>query len=249
MAKNNETGHAKNVANFAPFISTCKTFGVKFNPVKVALTTAKMELQLKAAQKMMNDLNGAHSAYTTAVTEREMGFNDLNVLVSSILGALESSDTPRGIIADAKSVIQKIKGTARSKKGSSAPAGSNAGGTTTPAKNHASAKKSFDNRLESLDKLIALLSSNANYKPNEPELTVAGIKDMQASLIATHNIAEVAYINLTEMRTQRDHLLYLDADNLFDVSKAVKSYVRSVFKASSNESKQLTRLKFTRIVN
>lgn len=248
MAKNNETGHAKNVANFAPFTSTCKTFGVRYNPVKVALTTAKMELQLKVAQKMMNDLNRVHSAYTTAVTEREMGFNDLYVLTSGILGALESSDTPKGIIVDAKTVIHKIKGTSRPKKSLSAAAGTNPEGPVPPAKNHASAKKSFDNRLESLDKLIALLSGNPNYKPNEAELSIAGIKDMQASLIATHNIAEVAYINLSDMRTQRDNLLYLDADNLFDITKAVKSYVRSVFKASSNESKQLTRFKFTRIV-
>ncbi len=32
-------------------------------------------------------------------------------------------------------------------------------------------------------------------KNNEPELSITGIKDLQASLIATHNIVEIAYIN------------------------------------------------------
>jgi len=105
---------------------------------------------------------------------------------------------------------------------------------------------SFDKRLDNFDKLIRFLTSVPQYLPNEADLKLATLTT-HYNLLKTKNSAVLALEPaLTNARVLRNKLLYNEITGLVDVAMNVKTYIKSVYGASSPQFKKISAIKFTK---
>jgi hypothetical protein len=243
MANQSETGHAKNVANFETLISVVNGFGAAYNPSKSAIKTTALTSLSTSAKTVMNQVNTAEGQYKIAVANRDVAFEPLSKLATRIINALRASDVSEQIIASAESLIRKLQGKrATPKKTEEEKAALLAEGTTV--NEVSSSQMSFDNRLDSLDKVVNFLSNIPEYTPNEEELQIITLAALYTSLSALNVAAVQAETALNNMRMSRNELLYKTGTGMVDVALSVKTYVKSLFGATSAQYKQLSGLTF-----
>lgn len=246
MTQSPETGHAKNVANFENLISICTGYETSYNPSKAAIKLPALSILFTGANNSLTAINTVLPSYTNAINARAIVFDPLSKLITRVINALDSSDVPKQTVATAKTIARKIQGKRASKK--LPPAVAN---PATPAiespKNISASQMGFDNRIENLDKLIQLLSSQTGYTPNETDLQVTALSDLLADMKDKNTAAINALTPLSNARIARNYLLYATGTGLVDISVEVKKYVKSVFGGTSPQYKQVSGLKFTKV--
>lgn len=243
MANQSETGHAKNVANFSTLVSAVNGFGASYNPSKQSITPGALASLAADAQAVIKQYNGALGQDNLATAARKVAFLPLSKLATRILNALRSSDTTEQVVSAAESLVRKIRGTrATPKKTDEEKAALLAQGTTV--REVSSSKMSYDNRLDSFDKLIQLLTGIPQYAPNEEDLQTATLTNYYNTLNAANVAATKTETQLNNARLSRNKILYKPGTGLVDTASAVKAYVRSVFGIGSSQDKQITGLAF-----
>ena len=237
-----ETGHAKNVAIFEDLISYCTSLGGTYNPSKGILHLAAMNPQLAAAQTALQTVKTNKTAYDNATNGREIAMGPLKSLTTKIINALKASDATSQTIDDARSIANKIRGTGKSK--SAAKQGAEA--SAAAAKTNSTSQQSYDKLVDHFAQLIEILAQQPSYQPNENQLKVVNLNALRADLAARNTAVGNGWINLSGARLNRNNILYAELTGMVDVGMAVKSYLKSVFGATSPQFKQVSKLKFTR---
>jgi hypothetical protein len=247
MSSTSETGHAKNVANFETLISFCVGYGTKYNPAKIAIQIPTLQNMLLDGKASITALDKEERPYRKAVGNREAAFEPLSKLTTRIINALSVSEASEETLKNAKTIARKIQGRRATPK--TAPAD----GTTTPTPNTEEtdtqisvSQMSYDSRVESLQKLVALLTSTPEYKPNETELKSASINSLHDDLEKLNTKVKDATTPYSNARIARNELLYTPKTGLVDTALAVKKYVSSVFTATSPQLKQISGIKFSK---
>ena len=245
MASTIETGHAKNVATFEDLISFCTGYGASYNPSKKSIQLKDLGTKRTEAVNALAAVNSGLPPWTNAVNERQILFDPLKKLVTRVVNAAAASDVSKQIVDDVKTISRKLQGTRASAKGPTVPDDPN-----TPAdesqKSISASQMSFDSRIENMHKLIELLSAQAGYAPNEPELSTAGLTTLLNDMKNKNTAVINAYTAVSNARIARNKVLYDETTGLAKIAADVKAYVKSVFGATSAEYKQISKLKFTR---
>jgi 3-dehydroquinate synthase class II len=100
--------------------------------------------------------------------------------------------------------------------------------------------------IDHFAQLIATLTAEPKYLPNENELKVATLSTLLADLRAKNTAVITATTALSNARIARDKALYGETTGLLDVAQDIKQYVKSLFGATSPQYRQISGLKFTR---
>jgi hypothetical protein len=241
MAKNYETGHAKNVANFETLISFITGYGADYNPSKAAIHLKNLQTQAKNAKDTLDVINSLLPAYSKAVALREITFEPVKRLSTKILNSLKATDAPKQIIENAETNHRKLQGTRASAKLSEAEK------QTLLAEgkvvNQISASQlSYDNVLDNFDKQIKLLASIPEYIPNETELKITSLTGLYNDL-KTKNASVVSQTTpLSNSRIARNEIMYNKEIGMVATAFDAKVYVKSVFGPSSPQYKQISGL-------
>lgn len=245
MAPTTETGHAKNVANFEDLISFCTGYGPAYNPSKASIKLPALNTQFTSAKNSLTTINTLLPPSTNAINAREIVFKPLSKLITRIVNAVASSNVPKQVIADVKTIARKLQGKRGSDKLPTVIDDPN-----TPEdesqKSISASQMSFDNRIENMDKLIQLLTSQSGYAPNETDLKVATLTTLLADMRTKNTGAINALTPLSNARIARNTILYAAGTGLVDTAGEVKKYVKSVFGGTSPQYKQVSGLKFTK---
>ncbi len=245
MASTTETGHAKNVTNLDELTSYATGYGTAYNPSKVSIKVPALQALSTSAKNAINAVNAAEPAYKNAVAAREAAFAPLSKLITRVMNALKATDTTVEVDASAKTLVRKIQGVrATAKKTEEEKKALAADGKEVVE--ISSSQMSYDSRLDNFDKLIKLLTSVALYAPNEADLKVAALTTLYTDLKAKNTAVVTATTPLSNARIARNDVLYKDVTGLYDIAIDVKTYVKSVFGATSPQYKQVSGLKFTK---
>ena len=105
---------------------------------------------------------------------------------------------------------------------------------------------SFDSRIDNFDKLIKLLTSVTLYAPNEADLKVAALTAVLSDLKAKNLAVTNAEVPLNNARISRNDILYKANTGLVDTALDVKTYIKSVYGATSPQYKKISKIKFTK---
>jgi hypothetical protein len=246
MVSMSETGHSKNVANLDELISSVKGYGTAYNPTKASLSLPGLQYLSTCAKDAVITVNAALPAYSNAVAAREVAFAPLNKLVTRVINALIATDTSRQVDVSAKTLVRKIQGRRASAKMTEEDKKALAA-EGKEATQISSSQMSYDSRLNNFDKLIKLLSSVALYVPNEKELTVAALTTMYNDLKIKNSDVITASTPLSNARIIRNEILYKENTGLVDIALDTKSYIKSLFGATSPLFKQVSKLEFRTI--
>ena len=243
MTSTSETGHAKNVANFNELISFVSGYGEAYNPSKASIKLTALQTLLADAMSAMDAVNAAMPAYSNAVSAREAAFEPLNKLITRVMNAVKASDISPQVEESVKSLVRKIQGTrATAKKTDAQKAAMTAEGKEV--KEISSSQMSYENRLDNFDKLIQLLSSIELYAPNEPELKITALTELYNDLKDKNNAVVNTATPLSNARIARNNIFYKADTGLVDIAADVKTYIKSLFGASSPQYKQVSKLEF-----
>ena len=182
MSSTSETGHAKNVANFATLHTFILGYGEAYNPSKESLKAAMIQGLVTSSQNSLELVNTAEAANKVASDVRRNAFDPLSALCSRLSGAIEASDALPQTVEGVKTIIRKIRGVRTSSKlTDEEKAALIAAGKEV--NEISAAQTSFDNRIDNLDKLIKLLVA-AGFNPNEAELKTEALNTLLARLKA-----------------------------------------------------------------
>lgn len=241
MTSMNESGHAKNIANFASYISIVTTFGAAYKTPVPSITVAAMQTNLTNFETAKNSVTPKSSAETIALNERQAVFDPLSPLVTRIVNAAAVSVNDRLFSNDLRTIARKLQGRRASAKTDDDPA---TPGIDESKQGNSASQMSFDNRIANFEELVNLLTTSGSYTPNESELQITALEAMLADLKAKNTAAVNAVNQARAARIARDELLYNDTNGIIDLANLVKKYVKSLFGATSPQYKQLTALKF-----
>jgi hypothetical protein len=238
MASTSETGHAKNVANFQDLIAFVTGYGATYNPSKNALKLPQLITLQTASQANLADVVTKNTAYNNKVNERVAAFSGLKALSTRLVNALETTDASPQMIKDAKGFNRKLQG----KRASTATAPVD---TKELAPDSIStSQQSYDQLIQHLAGLTAVLQSEPSYTPNENDLKIVTLTAKQADLTAKNNAVATAYTNVSNSRIARNNKLYGADTGLVDIATEVKKYIKSLFGASSPEFAQVKGIEF-----
>ena len=243
MASTSETGHAKNVANLDELISFVGGYGAVYNPSKSAIKLLALQALSTAAKTAIGAVNSANPAYSNAVAAREVAFAPLGKLTTRILNALKATDTTTQVDESAQTIVRKLQGRRATPKKTEdevkalAAEGKEVNEIST-------SQMSYDSRLDNFDKLIKLLTSVPLYAPNEAELKVAALTTLYNDLKTKNATVIAAATPLSNARITRNDVMYKPNTGLVDIALDTKTYIKSVFGASSPQYKQISKLGF-----
>jgi len=237
----NETGHAKNLANFQDLIAFCTSYPT-YNPSSAALTIAGLNTKYTDARTALNGVIAAQTTFNNAVNVRMAAFNGLRPLATRIISAFEACGADAEKVKDAKTINKKLQGRRASEKEDPAPVNP---GDPVPADNTISAsQQSYDQMMEHFARLINLLTTTAAYAPNETDINTTGLATKLGELQTANSDVSNAYAAWSNSRISRNEELYNALTGLVPVAINVKKYVKSLFGATSPQYKQVNSLKF-----
>ena len=248
MASTTEQGHNRNAANFDKLIINCTSYGTTYNPSKAALKIAAMQAQATAAKNSLTTVNALTPAWKNAVSARVAGFKPFDKLITRVNNALKASDTTQEVDDSAKTIVRKLQGRRATAKATEEEkkVAADAGKEIVEISN---SQMSYDSRLDNFDKLIKLLSSVSQYAPNEADLKITALTALYTDLKAKNLAVINAEIPLNNARIARNDVMYKDNVGLVDVAADVKTYIKSVYGATSPQYKTVSSLKFTKYNN
>jgi len=246
MASNSESGHTRNVTNFEDLISVVKSYGTVYNPSNELIKVEQLKTMAQNATNSLNLVNSALGSNSIAIAARNVAIAPLSKLSTRILNSIRSCKVVPQIIENAKSLVRKIQGRRATKK-LTVEQKETLKAEGIVKKEVSSSQMSFDNRIESFDKLIQLLSGIPQYVPNEIELQVATLTNYNNTLKTLNNEARDVETELSNARIARNEILYTPETGLVDTATAAKMYIKSIFGATSPKYKQVSRLAFKSI--
>ena len=245
MASTIETGHAKNVAIFQQLTLYITGFGTAYNPSNPALSLAALQQLLAQAEAAVEQVNAAIPAHKNAISAREAAFKPFNTLITRVINALYASEVSTPIKQNARTLVRKLQGTRAPVKATThEPQEEN-----TEAKEPctiSSAQLSYTNRLNTFDQLIKLLASLPEYAPNEEDIKLPVLKALAVDLRAKNTACNNAKVAIDNARMARNRALYTPLTGLVDVALDAKTYIKSLFGATSPEYKLVGKIDFTK---
>jgi hypothetical protein len=108
---------------------------------------------------------------------------------------------------------------------------------------------SYDNRVNNFRELVQLLSTVPQYKPNEKELQIESLIQYSDDLKSKNAAVFAAMMTLNNARVARNDLMYKPVTGMVDIALDVKSYLKSIFGATSLQYKKVASLEFTKYKN
>ena len=185
----------------------------------------------------------AKTTYDNATNGRELAFKPLKPLATKIVNALAATDATNQTVDDAKSTNNnKIQG--KRAKAIEQPTAAALAAGEKPVKTASTSQQSYDKLIDHFAQLIATLTAEPKYLPNENELKIVALNTMLTDLKTKNTAVINATTALSNARIARDKVLYADDLGLVDTAKDVKQYVKSLFGAPSPQYKQVSGLEF-----
>lgn len=245
MTNTSETGHAKNVTNLESLITSIIALETSYNPSRDSIKLTSLQTLLTASTESLNAVNIAQAAYSNAVAARKVAFEPFSKLITRVMNSLKASGASTQVVQSARTIVRKLQGRRASAKITEEE--KKALEAEGKEVNQISASQmSFDNRIENFDRLIMLLSSIPLYNPNEEELKVETLKALHNQLKEKNTEVILPIVQLSNSRIARNKILYSENTGLVDVALDSKTYIKSIFGATSPQYKQISKLRFIR---
>ena len=241
----NETGHAKNVANFEDLISFCTGYPT-YNPTATSLSLASLGIKLTNARTALNAVIAAQTTFNNAVNVRKTEFDDLRPLATRIVNAFEACGADAEKVKDAKTINRKIQGKRATTKDTT-PTDGNPADTPPSGSSISASQQSYDQLMEHFAKLINLLTTIPAYAPNETDINLTALATKLGVLQTTNSAVSNTYTAWSNSRIAREETMYSPLTGLVLLATNVKKYIKSLFGAGSPQYQQVNNINFKTI--
>jgi hypothetical protein len=219
-----KTASVNQVAAFGKLVGICNDLGASYNPSKASLKPTALTTLLQQAQQNAEAVIVAHTSFTSSTNARIESFKGIQKLVSRIVRAVSASEGSEETIKDVK-MLKRMFDTRSKKLPVTETPDSGAGSEEKPERS--SARLDYESKVETLARIIQLLSTIPTYVPNEADLKVASLKTLLASLKTRNDEVAKAANALQNARVNRKKIVYSKI-GVYGTGTAVKEYIRSI---------------------
>jgi uncharacterized protein YhaN len=226
--KTKETGHIMNVSGFEKLLEAVAGCGTAYNPSRQELQASSLSSYLSTARTAITELNAALADYENALANRRTLCNRIAPLITRLSNALKASVSEPEKLLQATQLIRKIRGIRVSHKFTASELEA-ISGQGIIIHQVSAAHTSLEQKCDNIDKLICLLETFPEYVPNEPDLTISGLRAFLQEIIQASGEFNKKTISLNLARKKRNEVLYGPVLGICDISKAVKAYLSSLF--------------------
>ncbi len=239
MASKTETGHAKNIANLNKLNEIIAGFGTDYNPSNPLYKLTNLQTVYTTSDGLQEDANAEEGIFKPIVNGRQIEFKPVKPLMRRVRSSAKSSGASVQDVADVNTLVTKVLGERMSlaKAAANDPAGTSA------------SQQSFDNTVNSVEKLVKLLSKIPLYAPNEAALKVTALSAKLTAMDTANKAVAKGAVPYKKAVVKRNKALYSSTTGLVDVGQGSKDYIRSAFGYSSPEFKMVSKIKFTKLVD
>ena len=249
MAKSSEISHSKNVTNLETLIITCAGFGVDYNPSNPNISLISLKVLHDNAKLALKSVKEKETNFNSIEGERKLKFAPVRPLATKVLNALKASSVMVTVIKDAETINRKIQGKRADNSTSTSQIEEknidNPDEEQMPSKDKKSvSQQSFDMQIDHLEKLIELVSLEPKYAPNETPIKVDSLQSFKNELESLNTKVKASSTEYKIALNDRNTLFYAQETGLVETTIQVKNYIKSVFGATSQQYKQVSKLTF-----
>ena len=240
MASVSETGHNKNVANFASAIQVLVEMGNLYNPTNPNLLLANLNPVKTNLGGTITFLNNKKPVYKNAVANREILIAELPSRLTMSLNYAKSTNISQTNKENLSSQVKKMRGDKKAKV---------VNPETAEGDSISTSQMSYDSRIANFDTYISQLSSLAEYNPNETVIQIADFQNYHQKLINSSTLVNSAGNELITGRKNRNDILYNNQINVIQLMRDIKAYLKSLGSAAEPYYKAIVKLQFKDIKN
>lgn len=240
MASVSETGHNKNVANFASAIQVLVEMGSLYNPTNPNLLLANLNPIKTNLGGTITFLNNKKPVYKNAVANREILIAELPSRLTMSLNYAKSTNISQTDKENLSSQVKKMRGDKKAKV---------VNPETAEGDSISTSQMSYDSRIANFDTYISQLSSLAEYNPNETVIQIADFQNYHQKLTNSSTLVNSAGNELITGRKNRNDILYNDQINVIQLMRDIKAYLKSLGSAAEPYYKAIVKLQFKDIKN
>lgn len=242
MSSNSETGNVKNVASLKQLASHCITFGAKYNPPNDAIKLTALNAKITACTTVQKKVNDWGTEIQNKSNDRLYYFERLPSLGTRIVAALVSCGASEETVKDARHHLVKIYGRRATPLKELPPP--KEGEVAESPDSISASQRSYDQQAEHFSRLINIAATQQKYQPNEEDLKVQSLLDLQQQMVIANDKVLEAFSGLEAARNERSVIFYHPLTGLVAISKLVKEYVKSIYSARSLEFKSTNAIRF-----
>lgn len=103
----------------------------------------------------------------------------------------------------------------------------------------------YESMVHHFEKLITTLEAETRYNPGAVELQITALKQTLANMHAANQTVVEAYSKVSQLRMQRNQLLYNAEGSVHKTALAVKEQIRALFGARSETAMAASRISLT----
>jgi hypothetical protein len=195
------------------------------------------------AKQAVDDANVAKSNFDRESNNREVAFDALPKVASSIVYTLAASEASEQTLNDARFFLRQLNG--RKRKSGKPVSAVKAVVLEGQTKISRTPQTSYVSKADHFSNLVKLVSAEPNYAPNESELKLTALAEKLGMIQQMNSSVIQARSDWGNKKIARDKKLYAD-NSLIKTGRSVQKYVRAVYGLKSAEYKQISRLSFTK---
>ncbi|CAA0253333.1 conserved hypothetical protein [Tenacibaculum maritimum] len=234
MSQQYETGNAKNVANLQKLIEQVVVY-TAYNPSVDNLKIKNLKALYKTALTNLSVVEEKRNANKSAIHKRQEAYENLKPTCTRIINQLDILGLPSRTLDQAKSLNYLLQGSKKKKEEIN----------EEESKSVSTSRQSYTQLADNFSKLLQLLSTIPNYKPNIEELKLTKLNTYLTSLVTSTRLVNQTEAELNTKLIARNNILYAERVGLYTIAQNVKKYVKSVYGASSKEYSKVSKIKFT----
>jgi hypothetical protein len=241
--------HANQVAAWGKLLGHCNALGATYNPSKESMKSTALTTLLEEAQESIQAVHNAKNDLVSAINVRHRAFDKLPSLGTRIMGALEAMDTSPEHLADVNRIrlrFRYLRSKGSALKTSSKEQREQNPGVNVPPADTPRGRVSylgFDSKIENFAMLIGLLNKEAQYAPNEVDLSIESLNELLADLREKQQAVGIASLALYKARQHCKKMLF-QSEGIYGVAIKVKKYIRSIFGFNSEQYQAVRKIKF-----
>ena len=242
--KNPESGHVINVANLGVLNSAVEVLDTVYAPSNPDIAATALVTKKVNCDKAMKKVVDSDVLYSNAVSARNDAYHLMGVLSTRINNSFGSCGATDAAVKTMQSLTDKVHG-ARIGKLPAPPAPTPADPTPELPKTISVSQMGYDNRKANFEKQIAFVTAQPKYLPNEADLKVTALNLYVSSLTPLNKNVNDTLKDAQNARQLRDVELYAPVTGLYDLTKTVKKYSKSIDGTANPASKKIVNIKFT----
>ena len=231
-----EVGNAKNVLHFDDAIDILAEMGSLYNPANQTIALSNLKGLNEKLQKNHDEYKEVTSLFKHAVPKRAMLYEPMNKLGTRFLNAFKAFNFGEQIDNTMISYNKKLRGQriVKLKKKNI---------EEEETQTISVAQTSYDSKAETFDEMIKYAEAIPEYKPNEDDLKTESLDNYHKQIMAANKETSQLSAKMITGRGKRDELLYDGEENVIDLMRTVKKYLKSV-EGAEEYYKKIVKLKF-----